>query len=582
MNKLNTSQNYVGVRCHAIQNGITLISLIITIIILLILAGVTLNMVIGENGLFTTAETSAEAYKIAEIEERARTYYVSEIANEVTGGTEATLAGVINKLRKEGYKIKEEESEIKPIKEIKLSEQEITLTTNQTQEITYEIIYEENVLTKYYIEIQGSYYEIKIEERTIKIDKNEVKIDQEEGKEETQEEVTITTSNENIVTYQKEGEKIILTAKNEIGTADITIEYKGKTGKCTINVGIPCTGISINPTTIEIEQGEEGNITVAKTPNDTTDTETYKVADEKIAKIENGTIIGLEAGTTIMTVTCGKITATCEVKVIVAPDGIKGTVKTHTAKALDYTWEELNAVAEIISDNYGSGENQVNNKTAEVTVKVNGKKYTVGVGDTTKLGGKTVRILGFNHDKLVDTAIYGEGKTNTYAGISFEFSNALYSGKMNSTDTSGEGWGKSLAHDTLNGDKYIDLINEANIKQVKKTYIKGAHGSNSVTGVSKDYLWLLAASEVWSVSSSGSKWGSSNGPKLSEGAMYKYYRDISSLGSDISNGHKKGSLWFLRSCEYIDERYFESVDSSGRSTYTKASSSIGISPGFAI
>lgn len=453
---------------------------------------------------------------------------------------------------------------------------------NETHEITYEVIYEENALSKYYIEIQGAYHEIKLENGAIKIDKNESKIEKEDEIEGINEEVTITTSNENVVTYQKEGEKIILTAKNEIGTADITIGYKEKTDVCIVNVGIPCTGISVEPTQLEIEQGEEGNITVTKTPNDTTDTVIYKVENEKIAKIENGTITGLEAGTTVITVICGKVTATCEVTVIVASDGIKGTVKTHTPKALDYTWEELNKVAEMISDNYGSGENQVNNKTVEVSVKVNGKKYTVGVGDTTKLGGKTVRILGFNHDKLVDTAVYGEGKTNTYAGISFEFSNALYSGKMNSTDTSSNGWGKSLARDTLNGDKYIDLINEANIKQVKKTYIKGAQAANSTTGISKDYLWLLAASEVWSVSSSGSKWGSSGGPKLSEGAMYKYYRDISSRGSDVSNAHKKGASWFLRSCEYIDERFFESVDSSGKATYTKASVSIGICPGFAI
>ena len=50
--------------------GITLIALIITIIILLILAGVTINVLIGDNGLFSTAKKAADDYKKAEISER--------------------------------------------------------------------------------------------------------------------------------------------------------------------------------------------------------------------------------------------------------------------------------------------------------------------------------------------------------------------------------------------------------------------------------------------------------------------------------------------------------------------------------
>ena len=45
------------------NKGITLVALIITIIILLILAGVTLSLVIGENGLIAKSKQSAEKYK---------------------------------------------------------------------------------------------------------------------------------------------------------------------------------------------------------------------------------------------------------------------------------------------------------------------------------------------------------------------------------------------------------------------------------------------------------------------------------------------------------------------------------------
>ena len=52
MKKFNKSNNL----------GITLIALIITIIILIILAGVTINLSIGENGLFSKAKYAKEEY----------------------------------------------------------------------------------------------------------------------------------------------------------------------------------------------------------------------------------------------------------------------------------------------------------------------------------------------------------------------------------------------------------------------------------------------------------------------------------------------------------------------------------------
>ncbi len=51
------------------EKGITLIALVITIIILLILAGVTLGTALGQNGLFQRAKIAGENYKRAESEE---------------------------------------------------------------------------------------------------------------------------------------------------------------------------------------------------------------------------------------------------------------------------------------------------------------------------------------------------------------------------------------------------------------------------------------------------------------------------------------------------------------------------------
>ena len=52
------------------NRGITLIALVMTIIVLLILAGVTIAMLTGENGLIKRAETAKEETLIAQYKER--------------------------------------------------------------------------------------------------------------------------------------------------------------------------------------------------------------------------------------------------------------------------------------------------------------------------------------------------------------------------------------------------------------------------------------------------------------------------------------------------------------------------------
>lgn len=45
------------------QKGITLVALVITIIILLILAGVTISLTLGDNGIFNKTKNAAQNYK---------------------------------------------------------------------------------------------------------------------------------------------------------------------------------------------------------------------------------------------------------------------------------------------------------------------------------------------------------------------------------------------------------------------------------------------------------------------------------------------------------------------------------------
>ncbi len=72
---------------NANSNGITLIALIITIIVLLILAGVTINLTLGENGIFRTAEMAGKNYLDAQDRELAGLADFENAINNIIGGT---------------------------------------------------------------------------------------------------------------------------------------------------------------------------------------------------------------------------------------------------------------------------------------------------------------------------------------------------------------------------------------------------------------------------------------------------------------------------------------------------------------
>ena len=77
--------------------GITLIALIITIIVLLILAGVTLNMVMGENGIFGKANNAKNKTEIAQYEEELRMCVLELQTDAATNGETFNMETIKNK-----------------------------------------------------------------------------------------------------------------------------------------------------------------------------------------------------------------------------------------------------------------------------------------------------------------------------------------------------------------------------------------------------------------------------------------------------------------------------------------------------
>ena len=71
--------NKITIRKSA--NGITLIALVITIIVLLILAGVSIAMLTGQNGILTQAQNSKQATELKSAEEKSK---ISNNGSKVT------------------------------------------------------------------------------------------------------------------------------------------------------------------------------------------------------------------------------------------------------------------------------------------------------------------------------------------------------------------------------------------------------------------------------------------------------------------------------------------------------------------
>ena len=73
------------------QNGITLIALVITIIVLLILAGVSIAMLTGQNGILTQAQNASTQTEIAEAKEKAQMDIMAWQSERLENGQDATL-----------------------------------------------------------------------------------------------------------------------------------------------------------------------------------------------------------------------------------------------------------------------------------------------------------------------------------------------------------------------------------------------------------------------------------------------------------------------------------------------------------
>lgn len=92
------------------ERGITLVALVVTIVVLLILAGVSISMVLGNNGIVKKAtETQAaqdRAYAEDVIESGLKAVQIEDLSNTLPKDQEANVDYVVTKINDPAFKAK--------------------------------------------------------------------------------------------------------------------------------------------------------------------------------------------------------------------------------------------------------------------------------------------------------------------------------------------------------------------------------------------------------------------------------------------------------------------------------------------
>ena len=304
-----------------INKGITLIALVITIIVLLILAGVTIATLTGDNGILTKAQNAKEKNEQKTVEEQINL---------------AVQASKIN----EGLVID------KDILEQELTNNGIEITKSENDELPWTVKKDGYVYT---ISENG---EVK-EKEGIAITTGDIEIlkGSTEGKKVSAQILSGETgtikweSTGNITLKAKEGNEVTVNVNgnaNAGDTATITARIDGKTYQDSINVKIVTQVTSVTAEKIEVSIGDKKKIEkITATPENAEGIEVTSYVSQDTTKVtvdeKTGEVTGVQEGETTVTISAkGKlsgavVTGTCSVKVTKL-DHSEVVVPTITAK----------------------------------------------------------------------------------------------------------------------------------------------------------------------------------------------------------------------------------------------------------
>ena len=539
--------------------GITLVALVITIVILLILAGISIQA-ISNTGLFANAKKAKEKSMEGQLKEEITLAIQSIQTEEIYKGNSVTLETLAGgQLEQELKDITAELTDGEINGEYK--DYEYTIDSNLNVTINgpvtgVRIKGNAEVQTGYVFE--GSIIEIKV---TASITEGTITgIEAPEGATLK----TDTSTTEKVYTVNKNGKYVFKITSDSGKTKNITAKVENILDAPQITI----SEVKKESFKINVENNyPEGAITE------------YKYYVEGTVKQQGTT----DKSYTVTGLTQATKYSNIKVTAYINSASKDSNVEEITTKddSIEYSWSEIAEIAKAISN-----DTSITDDTENVTVTINGVQKKLKVGDTATLDGKKVRILGFNHDELAEpTTAYGTSTVTGKAGISFEYVDFLVSTVINSNSTNSGGWKETELRATLNGTTYNSLSIKNNIKKVKKDYIPTYNVSS--TEQIEDYLWLLSCGEIWD---NGYNAGTTRGRAITtEGKQYKYYKiNLGHTNYSSSNDITRkpsvsfSNLWLLRSPHSDGGGSFCAVTSDGRGAGNYAGRSSGVAPGFSI
>ena len=439
------------------NKGITLIALVITIIVLLILAGVTIATLTGDNGILTKAQNAKEKNAQKTVEEQINL---------------AVQASRIN----EGLVID------KDILEQELTNNGIEITKSENDELPWTVKKDGYVYT---ISENGEIKEkegIAITTGDIEILKGSTKGKKVSAQILSGETGTIKWEHTgNITLSATEGNEITVNVNSNANagdTATITARIDGKTYQDSINVKIVTQVTSVTAEKIEVSIGDKKKIEkITATPENAEGIEVTSYVSQDTTKVtvdeKTGEVTGVQEGETTVTISAkGKlsgtvVTGTCSVKVtklnhseVVVPtitaagnlannDNIKEVREGNIPIPEGYNYIKGDKIGGAVITDAASGEEKVGNEFVWVPVDTLNNMAVVTSG-TDANGNTNYRgvLYDWNTDTTGNTQYEWSADSTSYYREPANLSSSTEGDEANSSKI--EGWSSTLYQEEYN------------------------------------------------------------------------------------------------------------------------------------
>lgn len=124
------------------------------------------------------------------------------------------------------------------------------------------------------------------------------------------------------------------------GNATITVTCGDYSASCSVAVSglvepVPCTGITLDKSTLAFDSRDSKTLTATVTPTDTTDKIVWNSNNTAVATVENGVVTAVGNGSATITATCGNYSASCAVSVEIS--NVESSFETDTAYTVPLT-----------------------------------------------------------------------------------------------------------------------------------------------------------------------------------------------------------------------------------------------------